>query len=178
MRLVEQTFALQRSKWKTPAFQHAASQLCCTTHYWGMRAVHRNISEIINLYSNHCLSVMFPLFTVMGSDRLDLQFWRQNDASCFSDSQHWYLLEPLVCSDFDCAPCAAMHKTWGNWLICSAALDACFPPKIHDDKNIIHMVASWHQLPWATSSVSVRNSLSLFPVWLSRTWKNDQRKHI
>lgn len=26
MHLVEQTFVLQRSKWKTPAFQHAASQ--------------------------------------------------------------------------------------------------------------------------------------------------------
>lgn len=39
-----------------PALAHVASQLSCVTHSYGMRAVHRNISEFINLYSNHCPS--------------------------------------------------------------------------------------------------------------------------
>lgn len=79
----------------------------------------------IYLYSNHCLSIMFFLFTVIGSDSPDLLFWRQNDASSVSQTlsisvcwSHWSAVALTV---------PPLHKTWGNWIICSVVLDAYFP---------------------------------------------------
>lgn len=66
----------------------------------------------------------------------------------------FHILSALVsggakgCSGFDRAPCSVQGciKLGGIRIRYSAALDAFPLPYIHDVKNIIYMVARWHEL--------------------------------
>lgn len=122
-----------------PALGHVASQLSLT-HSYGITAVHRNISEFINLYSNHCPSSTLSVFTVIGPHMPNLHFLSQYDASavshpvrigaCRSQGLQWLGL----CSLF----MQGCINLGGTGIRYSAALDALSLPYIHV-KNVIHM---------------------------------------